>query len=167
MVAELRHDSTLDDESWPPSEVTEPTPRKCKRHVWAGRQEHTVGAPRVKVPVSCERCGVVRDPIRARRGKTARQRGNAYERSVAVRLGVSRVGQYGGKEDVAGDWIAVQCKNGGAYPERIDGWLRSIPERSDRLRAVVIGDAPGPGRQRRELIVLDFGDFVSWYGGKK
>lgn len=101
-----------------------------------------------------------------RRGRTARNRGNAYERSVAKRLGVRRVGQYGGKEDLgaAEDWMVVQCKNGSYYPERIDGWLRAIPVRAGQLRAVVIGDAPGPGTKRRELIVLDLGDFLDWFG---
>ena len=153
------------DDYWPPPTAPDPipTPRKCRRHVWVPEYHRTD-------PVtswSCARCGVAKDPLRARRGKTSRNRGNAYERSVAARLGVSRVGQYGGKEDVAGDWIAVQVKNGTYYPERIDGWLRSIPERADRLRAVVIGDAPGPGNRRRELIVLDLGDFVNWYGRAK
>jgi hypothetical protein len=101
---------------------------------------------------------------KSRRGRTARNRGNAYERSVAQRLGARRVGQYGGAEDVASDWLVVQCKVGGAYPERIDGWLRRLPANAAQLRAVVIGDAPGPGTKRRELIVLDFEDFVAWFG---
>lgn len=100
----------------------------------------------------------------ARRGRTARNRGNAYERSVADRLGARRVGQYGGKADVESEWIAVQCKVGGSYPERIDGWLRAIPTRAGQLRAVVIGDSPGPGVRRRELIVLELSDFLEWYG---
>ena len=101
-----------------------------------------------------------------RRGRAARNRGNAYERSVAERLGARRVGQYGGKADVEADWIAVQCKVGSAYPERLDGWLRALPCRAGQLRALVIGDAPGPGRKRRELIVLDLADFIDWYGGR-
>lgn len=101
---------------------------------------------------------------RARRGRTARNRGNAYERSVAERLGARRVGQYGGKADVEADWIAVQCKVGGSYPERLDGWLRAIPVRAGQLRAVVVGDSPGPGKKRRELIVIDLEDFIDWYG---
>ena len=150
------------DDYWPPAEAADPVPylRKCKH-------PRNMRRPLEDGGMACMACGADIDPDRARRGKTARQRGNAYERSVAARLGVSRVGQYGGKEDVAGDWIAVQVKNGTYYPERIDGWLRSIPERADRLRAVVIGDAPGPGSRRRELIILDLGDFVSWYGHAK
>ena len=99
-----------------------------------------------------------------RRGRTARNRGNAYERSVAERLGAKRVGQYGGKADVEAEWIAVQCKVGASYPERLDGWLRAIPVRAGQLRAVVVGDSPGPGKKRRELIVIDLEDFIDWYG---
>jgi hypothetical protein len=103
-------------------------------------------------------------PERSRRGKTARARGNAYEREVAHILGGRRVGQYGTETDVeVPGWLAVQVKNGGAYPERLDRWLRAIPVRSDILRALVIGDAPGPGHERRSLIVLDLGEFASWY----
>lgn len=114
-------------------------------------------------------CGAIKDAIRSRRGKTARRRGNDYERSVATRLGLKRVGQYGSTVDVGGgsEWMAVQVKNGGAFPERIWCWLDALPRDADRLRAVVIGDAPGPGRPRREVIVLDFGDFVSWFGGRR
>ena len=101
---------------------------------------------------------------KSRRGRTARQRGNAFEREVAKRLGASRVGQYGGKTDVQADWIAVQCKVGKSYPERLDGWLRSISVKGDQLPALVLGDSPGPGGRRRTMIVLDFEDFVAWFG---
>jgi len=103
---------------------------------------------------------------RSTRGRRSRNRGNAYERDVARRLGVSRVGQYGTKADVGDrdEWIVAQTKMGKAYPERLDGWLRSIPFRADQLRALVIGDAPGAGTKRRELIVLDLAEFLDWYG---
>jgi len=97
------------------------------------------------------------------RGRRARNRGNAYERDLANRLGGARVGQYGTKVDVEADWIAVQAKVGRSYPERLDGWLRAIPA-DGRLRALVLGDSPGPGHKRRELIVLDLADFLDWYG---
>ena len=146
--------------------VVEREPRKCKRHEWQLGEWQTLPGPdaiRFR-EASCVRCGKLKDEARSRRGRTSRNRGNAYERNVAARLGVKRVGQYGGQEDVAGDWIAVQVKVGGYYPLTIDRWLRAIPARADRLRAVVIGDAPGSAGKRRELIVLDFGDFISFYG---
>ena len=101
---------------------------------------------------------------RSRRGRTARSRGNSFEREIAKRLGAARVGQFGGKQDVANEWIAVQCKVGKSYPERLDGWLRSIPVKGDQLAALVVGDSPGAGGRRRTMIVLDLDDFVQWFG---
>lgn len=103
------------------------------------------------------------------RGKRSRNRGNAFEREIRERLGADakRTGQYGGKTDVEASWIAIQAKVGTAYPERIDGWLRSIAVKGDQLQAVVIGDAPGAGTKRRTIIVLDFDRFVSWFGKEK
>jgi len=53
---------------------------------------------------------------KSKRGKRARNKGNAFEREVAARLGGVRVGRYGGKTDVQSDWIVAQCKVGnGSY----------------------------------------------------
>ena len=60
----------------------------------------------------------------------------------------------------------VQVKNGGAFPERIWRWLQALPV-DQRLRGVVIGDAPGPGTKRRNVIVLDLDDFADWFGGRE
>jgi hypothetical protein len=103
-------------------------------------------------------------PEARRRGRLNRSRGNAFEREVAAKLGIARRGQYGGKDDVAGDWIVAQCKVGGAFPERIWRWLP--PANGEQLRAVVIGDAPGSAGKRRTLICLDLDDFADWYGRK-
>jgi hypothetical protein len=111
----------------------------------------------------CTRCGERKDEGRSRRGRTARRRGNAYERDVAARLGLRRTGQFGGPDDAAGEWLVLQAKNGGAFPERAWRWLQALP-RDARLRAVVIGDAPGPGHPRREVIVLELDEFVEWFG---
>jgi hypothetical protein len=105
--------------------------------------------------------------VKSRRGRRARARGNSFELEVARRLGggARRTGWMGTKVDVdAPGWIVAQCKVGGSYPERIDGWLRSLPARADQLRAVILGDSPGAGAKRRTLIVIDLDDFVSWYG---
>lgn len=98
------------------------------------------------------------------RGRTARARGNAFEREVAEKLGGYRVGQYGSQIDVdVPGWLFVQCKNGASFPERLYRWLHLIPT-GHRLRAVVLGDAPGPGHKRRTLIVFDLDEFLEWYG---
>lgn len=151
---------------WPPVAVDdmilERKPKACRHPKWL-RAPSSIETVTFWVCGSCQK---TLDPDRAKRGKNARAKGNSYERSVAKRLGIKRVGQYGGAEDAgdANDWISVQCKVGGTYPLTIDRWLRAIPDRADRLRAVVIGDAPGSSGKRRELIVLDFSDFVNWYG---
>ena len=69
------------------------------------------------------------DPAKSRRGRTARARGNAYEREVARLLNGTRIGWAGGPTDVATGVYDIQCKVGGSYPERIDGWLRKVPFR--------------------------------------
>jgi hypothetical protein len=106
----------------------------------------------------------LKNAARSRRGRTARQRGNSFEREVAKRLNGERVGMFGGKTDVQADWIAVQCKVGGSYSERYDGWLRSIAVKGDQLAALVVGDSPGAGKRRRTMIVLDLDDFIAWFG---
>lgn len=111
------------------------------------------------------RPAVAADPERSRRGRAARNRGNGYEREVAAKLGGRRVGQYGDKVDVdVPGYLRAQCKNGGSYPERIDRWLRAIPVEAGVLRAVVLGDAPGPGNRRRSVIVFDLDEWASWHG---
>jgi len=138
--------------------VVERTPRR-HRHVWEFQALDVPGWP----PMCA--CGAIQDAVKSKRGKSARNRGNSFEREVAARLGAKRVGQYGTETDVAGDWISVQCKVGGSFPERIWRWLP--PAKGDQLRAVVIGDSPGPGHRRRALICLDLDDFVSWYGSER
>ena len=102
---------------------------------------------------------------KSKRGKRARNKGNAFEREVAAALGGVRVGQYGGKTDVQSDWIVAQCKVGnGSYSERYDGWLRSVKGNANQIAALVVGDAPGPGTRRRTMIVFDFEDFIELMG---
>jgi hypothetical protein len=108
------------------------------------------------------------EEVKRRRGRLNRSRGNAFEREVAAKLNGKRVGQYGGKTDAENDWIVAQCKVGTSYPERIDRWLRALMPKADQLRAVVLGDSPGSGRgKRRTLIVLDFDEFVDWFGKRE
>jgi hypothetical protein len=130
-----------------------------------GRHRHRWTVDNPPWPVACL-CGALKDAAKARRGKTSRRKGNDYERSVAARLGAKRVGQYGTTIDVGGqgDWVAIQCKVGSAFPERIWKWLDAIPKDAMHVRGVVIGDAPGTGTKRREVIVMELDDFCSWFG---
>jgi len=110
------------------------------------------------------RCGAVKDPVVSRRGTNNRKRGNAYELAVAKRLGLRRTGMYGGADDAKGDHMTLQVKVGGMFPETIWRWLSALPRDADRIRAVVIGDAPGPGGRRREVIVFDLSEWTEWHG---
>jgi len=101
---------------------------------------------------------------KSRRGKTARQRGNSFEREVAARLNGKRTGMYGGKNDVEAGYFVIQCKVGLSYPERLDKWLRELNPKADQLAVLVVGDSPGAGTRRRALAIIDFDDFVQHYG---
>ena len=98
------------------------------------------------------------------RGKRARQRGNSFEREVASRLNGKRTGQYGGKTDVETEMFVIQCKVGLSYPSRLDKWLRELTPKADQLAVLVVGDSPGAGVRRSALAVIDFEDFVQWFG---
>jgi hypothetical protein len=152
-----------DADAWPPPDPVEREPRKCRRHQWL-RSSHPYSPGNVRT--TCQRCGQVQDPFASRRGKNNRSRGNSIERDVCKALGIARRGQYGGPDDGGGeaDWITVQVKSGGAYPERIDGLLRALPLRASQLRGVVHVDTPGAGTRRRALITLDLEEFSQWYG---
>jgi hypothetical protein len=104
---------------------------------------------------------------RASRGKRARQRGNAFEREVASKLNGKRTGMYGGKNDVEAGHFVIQCKVGLSYPERLDKWLRELSPKADQLGILVVGDSPGAGVKRRALAIIDFDDFIAWYGKDK
>jgi hypothetical protein len=147
-------------EASPEAAISTAKPRK-HRHQWITYEVFIDGKRELPDETRCK-CGAIQDPAASRRGKSARNRGNAFEREVAAKLGGQRRGQYGGLDDVAAEWIVVQCKVGGAFPERIWRWLP--PGNAGQLRAVVIGDAPGSSGKRRSLICLDLDDFVAWYG---
>ena len=104
------------------------------------------------------------DPAKSRRGKNARNRGNAFERELATKLNGKRVGMFGGKTDVETDFAVIQAKVGKSYPERLDSWLRQLNPRSDQLAVLVVGDSPGPGVRRRALAIIDLDDFMEWFG---
>jgi len=136
-------------------------PAKCRRHSW---QPNFDVEDRSHTWWECARCGTVKDEARSRRGRTNRNRGNAIEREVAARLGLRRVGMYGTPEDASGDYLVVQVKSGASFPERVWRWLNALTADANQTRAVVLTDAPGPGRRRRALIVLTLEDWVALHG---
>lgn len=99
----------------------------------------------------------------ARKGRLNRSRGISFEREIAKAISGRRTGMYGGKDDVASDDLVAQTKCGKMFPERLWGWLTSVPVKADQTKALIIGDAPGPGTKRRVLIVMEFEDFRRRY----
>lgn len=131
-------------------------PRKCRRHMWMVEQQtgHT----------SCHWCGKHYDDATTRRGRNNRARGNAIEREVGHRLGLRRVGQFGGPDDLSGDLFSVQVKSGGAFPERLWSWLKAVPANAGQTPLLVVTDASGPGRRRRAVVVLDLDEWIALHG---
>lgn len=133
-------------------------PRKCRRHewVWAGDlPEHGE---------RCRFCYRLRDAVASRRGRNNRNRGNAIEREIAAKLGLRRVGQYGGADDVRGDLFAAQVKSGGRFPELFWRWLKAVPTDAGQTPLLVVTDAPGPGHKRRALVIVDLTDWAALHG---
>lgn len=140
----------------PPAEPDDREPRKCRRHDWYTSLPLLV--------TTCTRCGKLRDEAAVRRGRTNRSRGNAIERAVGKELGLKRVGQYGGPDDLSGLAFAAQVKSGGAFSERYWGWLRAVPVTANQTPILVVTDAPGPGHKRRALVVLSLADWRALHG---
>lgn len=104
------------------------------------------------------------DTDRSRRGRSNRRRGNDWERSLASELGGRRIGQYGEPADVMTSLFAVQAKVGGSFSERYWRWLSAILRTDGRIPVLVVGDAPGPGRRRRAVVVMELGDWRDLHG---
>lgn len=114
----------------------------------------------------CSSCGrfVSREAIR--RGLNARKRGIRASGQIAKDAGIENREAMHLPEDSGNstDWLRTQNKSGKGYPKRLDGWLRSIPVVPGQLRGVTYTETPGPGRKARKLIVLDWDEFVEWFG---
>jgi hypothetical protein len=104
------------------------------------------------------------DPARSRRGRSNRRRGHDFERTLAAELAGRRVGQYGGPADVLTPLFAVQAKVGGCFSERYWRWLSAMSRSGGRVPLLIVGDAPGPGRRRRTVVVMELGDFRDLHG---
>jgi hypothetical protein len=134
--------------------------RKCRRHDWIRRADVTP-----EWYDQCGRCGKRKDDTAARRGRNNRARGNSIEREVGKRLGLRRVGQYGGPDDLSGELFAAQVKSGGAFSERLWSWLKAVPVNAGQTALLVVTDAPGPGHRRRAMVILDIGDWEALHAG--
>jgi hypothetical protein len=138
---------------------------KKHRHVWVAR----VPAPTdtdLKPWWECRLCGYPQDPLLVRRGRNNRRRGNAIEREVAHKLGLKRVGMYGGPDDIgsAAQPCIGQVKSGKSFPERLYRWLKALPSNANQTPILVMTDAPGPGIRRRALVIVTLEDWIALHG---
>lgn len=115
---------------------------------------------------TCSKCDhfVSRESIR--RGVNARKRGNRLQAQAAKDAGITNIGMMGLPEDagLSTEWLVLQHKSGNGYPKLLDRWLRALTATADQLRAVVYTETPGPGKKARRLIIMDYDEFVSWFG---
>jgi hypothetical protein len=96
----------------------------------------------------------------------SRNRGNAIEREIAHKLGLKRVGMYGGPDDIgsAAQPFIGQVKSGKSFPERLYRWLKALPSNANQTPILVMTDAPGPGIRRRALVIVTLEDWISLHG---
>lgn len=131
-------------------------PKKCK-HL-GPRVTRNIAAEGVEpvYAVTCDRCGHVFDPEKQRQGKSSNRIAKDIERWVAKAMRLSRVGQYGGQEDLgkADEWAFVQVKSGPAwFAERYWREIEALPVQAGRRRALVVVSKPGSGGRRRAMWV--------------
>lgn len=150
-----------------------PAPRRCRRHSWVTR-----GAPGQWTTdlgtnekwfgdrTECFSCGVLRDPVASRRGRTSLRAGKDAERAIAKAYGGKRTGQFGGPDDVlVGELFVVQSKAGGWFSNRYWDELAKLPRSGGRVPTLIVSDRPGPGRGRtRRLVVRTLEDDVALHG---
>ena len=144
-----------------PANPAAPKP-KCRRH---GPYKERLDLGHLDDPAfECLRCGNVTYQARMKMGRRNRQRGNSIEREIGKKLGMKRVGQYGGKDDLANPLFAAQVKSGGAFSERQWTWLKGVPVIAGQTQLLVVADTPGPGKRRRALVILDLEDWRDLHG---
>ena len=144
--------------TYPSAPTVNVTTRRCRRHDWALLwldNEHVW---------ACTRCNRLRDETVTRRGKNNKKRGEAIEREIGHRLGLRRVGMYGGPDDLSGDMFAVQVKSGGSFSERYWRWLSGIPRHAGQVGVLIVTETPGRGHKARSIVVVDYDDWRDLHG---
>ena len=110
------------------------------------------------------RCGVIKDAAKSRKGRSARNRGNRRELELARSLGGTKVGHYGGPEDVRVGLLNAQSKVRKAFPYWMTTELAKLPRTGGRLPALIVTDSPGSGIKRRCIVVMVLEDFAELHG---
>jgi hypothetical protein len=135
-------------------------PKRCRKHDWVSV---TVIGQVEPIGAHCTRCGALRDPVRERRGRNNRTRGNRAELDVARSINGRKVGPLGHPWDVEMPGYArLQVKKLATPPS-----LRTIAAELTRIGSGA--EMPGfiwiePGRGGERLIVLRLSDFAERHG---
>jgi len=136
---------------------------KCKRHDWVTcgpdyLPESPYGAPEDYGRERCHFCGVFRDPVASRRGRSASRLGKDQERRIERVYGPRKVGEFGDAVDHLGrDW-KWQAKSTRSLPPK---WLAAITEPTWRpvLPKSILGPMAhmeGIGGARRPLVIRSY-----------
>ena len=154
---------TTAEDDWPP--VPEREPRPCRRHEWV-KNENWNGGQSDQAIMQCVRCNAIRDPERARRGRSSLRAGKDAERAIAKSYGGTRTGQFGGPDDVVvGEMFVIQSKAGGWFSERV--WAELVKlQGSQRIPTLVVSDRPGPGHRTRRYVIRTLEDDIALHGAK-
>lgn len=140
-----------------------PEPEKCRRHKWAVTVHWDDRLGNVADGTQhCLVCQVLRDPVRSRRGKTARNYGNRAELKVARTYGGTKVGHHGGPVDVRGRDFATQVRTKRRRPPT--EWKAALGAMSGGTRCprmlIRFVQPGGP----EDYFVFRAEDFLAWFG---
>ena len=116
---------------------------------------------------TCHSCGVLRNPVASRRGRTSLRAGKDAERLVERLTGLTKVGEYGTEVDVgdAASWAIGQVKAGHRYSMTDEADLdRMVSEAHGRPRLLFKVKRPGPGHARRVTVTLRLSEFIAEHG---
>jgi hypothetical protein len=141
------------------------TPRKCRRHVWASDNLlRFVGGQPVVGPLTCSRCGRVRDEMAGKRGRRNASRGKRIQRERIEGLGGTNLA--GNNENLDGLGLAFRYESmsGGSFSERYWRWLDGIPVQGDTTPVLIVTEAPGPGKRARSIVVVKYEDWRALHG---
>lgn len=153
-------DEMLDPQPGPPLLAGEPTPRKCRRHLWIAQY----GDGRVYEGDFCATCNKPKDEAASRRARNNRKRGNRIQAQRIVALGGRNLAGNNPNLDGLGAMFAYESKSGGAFSDRYWRWLTGIPKRGNETGVLIVTEAPGPGHKARSYVVVEYDEWRELHG---
>jgi hypothetical protein len=113
----------------------------------------------------CIRCGIVRDPVRSRRGKSSRRLGHDQERRAERVYGWEKIGERGEKTDLRGRMFKVQQKASRRPPPALirDTFAGLEATRDGRIPALLLSFIR-PGVPTEDYILIRGADWLDLHG---